>query len=97
MSNRPRGIAPNAQAPVVQIDLNQLEELVCSNCASDKFVQMLSIRRLPALLSPNKQEGITMTPAGIACVQCGSENTARPKSLVKLGGDDNGADSKVVR
>ena len=92
MGNKPNLSVP--QKPTVNVRLDQLEQLVCSDCGHDKFVQLVEVRTLPALLAPNSQEGIAVTAAGIACSECGAENKAKPKSTLVLGGGNDGATTK---
>ena len=84
MANKPRFMKPvtggRPQPTEVNVDVSKLEELVCSECGGERFVQLLNLKRLPAILSPNFKEGVVFQPAGIACSDCGAENSARPRN-----------------
>jgi hypothetical protein len=63
----------------VDIPINQLDDIVCSNCEGALFIQVFAMKHLPALYSPNRKEGTINAPAGSMCVTCGAINNVRRK------------------
>jgi hypothetical protein len=98
MSNKPAWMKPenNKARPAqvsgrpgqLNVNINQLEPMCCGGCGSLTFVQMISVRYLPALQSPNGQPGTVFMPAGVACTQCGTENDAKPVSVFQKEKED---------
>lgn len=76
----PRQMRGQQQAP----DLSLAEDIVCENCGNLTFQEVLLMKKVSALLSPNGKEGIVPIPT-FSCVACGWVNemfrptkTARP-------------------
>ena len=60
----------NTAAPInMNINLSNLEDLGCE-CGNKLFVQGITIKVLPAILSPNGQAGIAETPTYRICTKC---------------------------
>ena len=57
-----------------KIDLSQAEDIVCENCGSDRFIQVFTLKRISALLSPIGKELIYPFPALFECQDCGHVN-----------------------
>ena len=64
------GFSAPAGAPAqVNIDPTTLDDIVCE-CGNYTFMQVMIMKRVPALLAPNGQEGITAQQV-VACYGCG--------------------------
>lgn len=63
----------------INVPLNQLTDLVCSNCEAALFTQVFAMKHLPAMYSPQGREGTVNTPAGVMCVVCGAINNVKKK------------------
>jgi len=68
----PKKIKQPGQQKQVQINvpLNQLNDIVCSNCGGKLFFQVFAMKKLPALYSPDGKEGTVNVVAGVACAIC---------------------------
>lgn len=53
-----------------QPDLSLAEDVRCENCGNFTFEEVLLMKKVSALLSPNGKEGIVPIPT-FACVACG--------------------------
>ena len=59
----------NQQAP----DLSLATDIVCENCGNLTFQEVLLMKKVSALVSPNGKEGIVPIPT-FSCVACGYVN-----------------------
>jgi hypothetical protein len=55
-------------------DLSQATDIACENCGNLTFQEVLLIKKVSALVSPNGKEGIVPIPT-FSCVACGYVNT----------------------
>jgi len=59
--------------PKVNIDLQNAHDVVCEECGSRTFREVVCIRRVSALLSPTGKEAVV--PVGtFSCALCGHVN-----------------------
>ena len=65
----PRQMRGQQQMP----DLSLAEDIVCENCSNLTFEEVLLMKKVSALVSPNGKEGIVPIPT-FACVACGWVN-----------------------
>lgn len=65
----PRQMRGQQQAP----DLSLAEDIVCENCGNLTFQEVLLMKKVSALVSPNGKEGIVPIPT-FSCVACGWVN-----------------------
>ena len=65
----PRQMRGQQQTP----DLSLAEDIVCENCSNLTFEEVLLMKKVSALVSPNGKEGIVPIPT-FACVACGWVN-----------------------
>lgn len=56
-----------------QPDLSLAEDIRCENCGNYTFEEVLMMKKLSAIMSPNGKEGIVPVPT-FACVACGWVN-----------------------
>ncbi len=56
-----------------QPDLSLATDIVCENCGNLTFEEVLLMKKVSALVSPNGKEGIVPIPT-FACVACGYVN-----------------------
>ena len=56
-------------------DLSNATDIVCENCGNLTFEEVLLMKKVSALVSPNGKEGIVPIPT-FACVACGYVNKA---------------------
>jgi uncharacterized Zn finger protein len=54
-------------------DLSQATDIVCENCGNLTFEEVLLLKKVSALVSPNGKEGIVPIPT-FSCVACGYVN-----------------------
>tara|TARA_Y100001938_G_C7955622_1_gene361555 strand:+ start:319 stop:564 length:246 start_codon:yes stop_codon:yes gene_type:complete len=59
--------------PGLKIDVNDLVDIVCSNCGGKVFRQVQMFKRLSALVSPTGKEQIVPVPT-FRCDDCGNIN-----------------------
>jgi len=57
----------------VHVDMTQTTEVKCDECHSDRFEQVVKMRRLSAILSPTGKEALIPIPV-FACKNCGHIN-----------------------
>jgi len=57
----------------VHVDMAQTTEVKCDECHSDRFEQVVKMRRLSAILSPTGKEALIPIPV-FACKNCGHVN-----------------------
>lgn len=69
----------NGGRPQAQVNVNDLDPIVCSQCGGKIFVQGAWLYYLSPLQSPTGQEGHAAKPAGFVCAGCGSFNTLSRK------------------
>jgi hypothetical protein len=61
-------------------DLRHAQDVTCENCGNLTFEEVLLMKKVSALVSPNGKEGIVPIPT-FACVACGYVNKMfRPKT-----------------
>ena len=65
----PRQQMPRQQMP----DLTNATDIVCENCGNLTFEEVLLMKKVSALVSPNGKEGIVPIPT-FSCVACGYVN-----------------------
>lgn len=65
----PRAEMPRQQMP----DLSQATDITCENCGNLTFEEVMMLKKVSALVSPNGKEGIVPIPT-FACVACGYVN-----------------------
>lgn len=53
------------------IDLKNTTAIVCEECSNDTFREVMMLRSVSALLSPNGQESIIPLQGLLACDKCG--------------------------
>ena len=68
-SGKPDPRQMQAQMP----DLSQATDIVCENCGTLTFEEVMMMKKVSALVSPNGKEGIVPIPT-FACVACGWVN-----------------------
>ena len=68
-SGKPDPRQMQAQMP----DLSQATDIVCENCGNLTFEEVMMMKKVSALVSPNGKEGIVPIPT-FACVACGWVN-----------------------
>ena len=54
-------------------DLSQATDIVCENCGNLTFQEVLLMKKVSAIVSPNGKEGIVPIPT-FSCVACGFVN-----------------------
>lgn len=69
----------------VQLDINQANDVVCSQCENKFFQPVLMFKKISALLSPTGKESI-LPIESFACTKCGNVNS---EFLPKTHTDDN--------
>ena len=72
MQNQP---IPNAAAaaPTPELDLSTAEDVACEECTNTTFSEVIVIKKLAAIMSPNGQE--IMAPIKtFQCAKCGHLN-----------------------
>jgi uncharacterized Zn finger protein len=57
----------------INVDLSQAQDIVCENCGNYTFEEVLLMKRLSALVSPNGKEALVPIPT-FACNACGYIN-----------------------
>jgi hypothetical protein len=55
-------------------DLSTATDIVCENCGNLTFQEVVLMKKISAIMSPNGKEGIVPIPT-FACVACGYVNT----------------------
>jgi hypothetical protein len=65
----PRQMRGQQQMP----DLSLAQDIVCENCGNLTFQEVLLMKKVSALVSPNGKEGIVPIPT-FSCVACGYVN-----------------------
>lgn len=60
------------QGPKIQTDIRTLPVHTC-DCGCNEFIQVVQLRRCPALLSPTGAATLISAPYRIACCQCGKQ------------------------
>jgi hypothetical protein len=80
----PRQMRGQQQTP----DLSLAEDIVCENCGNLTFQEVLLMKKVSALVSPNGKEGIVPIPT-FSCVACGFVNEMfRPMKKVQPATED---------
>jgi hypothetical protein len=80
----PRAEMPRQNMP----DLSLAEDIICENCQNLTFEEVLLMKKVSALVSPNGKEGIVPIPT-FACVACGWVNEMfRPLKKVQPATED---------
>lgn len=59
--------------PPINIDLTNAQDITCENCGNYTFQEVVLMKKISALISPNGKEGIVPIPT-FACNACGSIN-----------------------
>lgn len=76
-----------APIPFSMDQLNEFESLKCM-CGAEEFVEVIKVKKLPAVLSPTGKPGIVQMRA-LTCVKCGAEmNPMTGVSKEKDGGKE---------
>lgn len=57
----------------INIDLTNAQDITCENCGNYTFQEVVLMKKISALLSPNGKEGIVPIPT-FACNACGFIN-----------------------
>jgi len=75
-------------------DLTNATDITCENCGNLTFEEVLLMKKVSALVSPNGKEGIVPIPT-FACVACGYVNKMfRPfKQVAEATADEMPADA----
>lgn len=74
---------PRQQMEARQPDLSLADDIKCEQCGSLTFQEVLLMKKVSALLSPNGKEGIVPIPT-FSCVACGYVNEMfRPAYMQK--------------
>ena len=63
---------PRQQMPR-KADLSLAQDIICENCGNLTFQEVVLLKKISALVSPNGKEGIVPIPT-FACVACGFVN-----------------------
>lgn len=71
-----------AQMDARQPDLSLAADIVCEQCNNLTFEEVLLMKKVSALVSPNGKEGIVPIPT-FACVACGFVNEMFRPSYMK--------------
>jgi len=72
----PRQIRGQQQMP----DLSLAQDITCENCGNLTFEEVMMMKKVSALVSPNGKEGIVPIPT-FSCVACGYVNKMfRPRT-----------------
>ena len=82
----------------INVPLNQLNDIACI-CGNKLFIQVIAIKKLPAIYSPDGKEGSLNAPAGMACFVCGKLGEVKevtPPQPEEKGGDGNGQEGIIV-
>jgi hypothetical protein len=75
------GEMPN-EAQKVSVNLQEAQDLVCSECGNKFFKEVTFFKKVSALLSPTGQAGLIPIPA-YACTKCENVNEEfLPKQLL---------------
>ncbi len=77
------------QAQQLQRAVQQLPPEVCPVCTSTVFTQIVSLRKMPAVMSPTGQEGLAVAQAGYLCSHCNWKWNAEgivPEDITRLDG-----------
>jgi len=63
------------------IDINETEPVLCEQCKNDTFIEVVSLRRISAVYSPNGKPGLV--PISLfECSSCGHVNEEfRPQGM----------------
>jgi hypothetical protein len=69
----PSGKQDPRQMQAQMPDLSQATDIVCENCGNLTFQEVLLMKKVSALVSPNGKEGIVPIPT-FSCVACGYVN-----------------------
>lgn len=56
----------------MNIDLEQLPTVVCDECESEEWMEIYTVKKVSALVSPNGQEGVIPIPE-LVCACCGKK------------------------
>ncbi len=87
---------PNqVQKAQINIPLNQLNDIVCSECGEKLFFQVFAMKALPALYSPNGKAGTVNVVAGVACAVCGAIGKVKETKPNTEGNGDGDGEDKV--
>lgn len=62
----------NGQQQRVNIDISQASDVVCDNCQSPYFMEVMRVKRLSMLVSPTGREEMINIPV-LVCANCGTE------------------------
>lgn len=54
----------------INVDPSTLEDVICAECGSNHFKDVVVIKRISAILSPSGKEGIISVPEFV-CASCG--------------------------
>jgi len=57
----------------INIDYNDTQEIICEQCGNNRFVEVLFMRKISALLSPNGEASLLPIPT-FECSKCGHVN-----------------------
>lgn len=85
-------IMQQQQKPQAQVNVNTLDDIVCLACGAKDFAQIIQLKHMSALQSPNGQEGQAMIQAGFACLACSAKNQfgRKPKASSLFGTEATG-------
>jgi hypothetical protein len=53
-----------------KVNLDDLTDGICTNCAKKVFVQVVTLKHASPLVSPTGKEHTFIIPAGFMCVEC---------------------------
>jgi hypothetical protein len=56
----------------MNIDLEQLPTIVCDECESEEWMEVSTVKKVSAFISPNGQEGVVPIPE-LVCAYCGKK------------------------
>ena len=71
MSRRNKNQEPQPQMPQeINFDVSQQPNVMCTKCGYFAFMQVVTFKHVPALISPNGKEAAVPIPTYM-CAQCG--------------------------
>jgi len=61
----------------LQVKPEELNDIMCKACNNKILVQLVMMKKIPALQSPSGKEMPLAIPAGVACFNCGKTEDIR--------------------
>jgi len=54
----------------LNINVNDLNEIVCKDCRGTEFIQIVNLKHASALVSPTGKDHTFIVPIGFKCTNC---------------------------